>query len=95
MTGLPPDAQQWAAGDPEAWARESFEIAKSVTYGFAADKPAGKYDFPARKGQESSCPSAPLYKVGDDYETKALAAVRTQLVKAGLRLATVLRDSFK
>lgn len=95
MAGLPPEAQKWAEGNPEAWARESHEIAKAVTYSFAAEKPVGKYDFPARKGQETACPSAPLYRVGPDYETKALAAVRTQLAKAGLRLAAVLRDSFK
>lgn len=95
IAGLPPEAQKWAAGNAEAWAYESFEIAKAVTYSFAAEKPVGNYDFPARKGQESACPSAPLYRVGAEYESKAQAVVRTQLAKAGLRLAAVLRDSFK
>jgi hypothetical protein len=36
-----------------------------------------------------------LYRVGPDYETKALAAVKQQLAKGGLRLAQLLRDSFK
>jgi len=96
IAGLQPaDLQQWAAGSPEAWARESYEIAKTVTYGFAAEKPAGQHEFPARKGQAAACASAPLYRVGAEYETRALAAVRTQLAKAGVRLAAVLRDSFK
>jgi hypothetical protein len=89
------EAQKWAEGNPEEWAQESYEIAKTVTYSFAAEKPAGKYQFPARKGQPRPCPSVDLYRVGPDYETKALAAVRTQLAKAGVRLAAVLRDSFK
>jgi hypothetical protein len=95
MTGLPPEAPQWGAGNPEGWARENYEIAKAVTYAFTAAKPAGKHEFPARKGQQEACASAPLYQVGPEYETKALAAVRTQLAKAGLRLAAILRDSLK
>lgn len=95
MTGLPAEAQQWGAGTPEAWARESYEIAKTVTYSFATEKPAGKHDFPASKGQETACASAPLYRVGVEYETKVLAVVKTQLAKAGLRLAAILRDSVK
>jgi hypothetical protein len=89
------DAQKWAEGNPEAWARESYEIAKTVAYGFAAEQPAGKHAFPARKGQTERCPSVDLYRVGPDYETKALAAVKEQLAKAGVRLARILRDSFK
>jgi hypothetical protein len=95
ITGLPAEAQQWGAGNPEGWARESYEVAKAVTYAFMAGKPAGKHDFPARKGQPAACASAPLYQVEAEYETKALAAVRTQLAKAGLRLGAVLRDSLK
>src|SRR5712691_8215497 len=33
------DAQKSAEGTPEAWAQESFEIAKTVAYGFAAEQP--------------------------------------------------------
>ncbi len=91
----PAEARNWAEGNPEAWARETYQVAKTVTYGFASEKPAGKHDFPARKGQEAACASVPLYRVSLDYETKALAAVKTQLAKAGIRLAVVLRDGFK
>ena len=95
VAALPPEAQQWAGGTPEAWVRESYEIAKAVTYGFAAQQPAGKHDLPARKGDVAACNSVPLYRVEPEYATKALAAVRTQLAKAGVRLAAVLRDGFK
>jgi hypothetical protein len=83
----------WPRGHPTAWAQETYEIAKSVTYSFAAGQPAGKYTVPTAKGEP--CPTVNLYRIGPDYETKALAVVRTQLAKAGVRLAAVLRDSFK
>jgi hypothetical protein len=89
------EAQKWADGNPETWARDTFEVAKSVAYSFAAGQPEGKQSFPARPGQAESCAAADVYRVGPDYETKALAAVRQQLAKAGLRLARVLRDDFK
>jgi hypothetical protein len=89
------ESQKWAEGNPETWAQDSYEVAKTVIYSFAAEKPAGKADLPAGKGQQVPCPSVDLYRVDPDYETKALAAVRTQLAKAGARLAAVLRDSFK
>jgi hypothetical protein len=89
------EAQKWADGNPEAWARETFEVAKTVTYSFVSGQPEGKQSLPPRPGQAESCAAADLYRVGPEYETKALAAVRQQLAKAGLRLARVLRDSLK
>jgi hypothetical protein len=89
------ESQKWAEGTPATWAQESYEIAKSVTYSFAAGQPEGKHSFPAAKGQTETCPSVDLYRVGPDYETKALAAVKQQLAKAGVRLARTLRDGFK
>jgi nuclease S1 len=88
------DAQNWAGGNPEKWAMESYEVAKSVVYAFPADSAAGKA--PAGgKGQGDGCAEVALYRVGPDYETKALAAAKQQLAKGGLRLAQMLRDSFK
>ncbi|MGE5271296.1 MAG: S1/P1 nuclease [Thiohalocapsa sp.] len=83
----------WAQGGPQAWLQDSFEVAKTVTYSFMAEQPAGKHTFAAAPGEP--CPTVNLYRVGPDYERKALAAVRTQLAKAGVRLAAVLRDSLK
>lgn len=91
----PADAKKWAAGDPESWAQESYEIAKTVVYGFPADSAAGKYTFPAGRGEQEGCAEATLYRVGADYETKALAAVKLQLAKGGIRLFQVLGNSFK
>jgi hypothetical protein len=93
---LPPaESQKWGEGAPEAWAQESYEVAKTVAYDFGAVQPEGKHSFPAKKDQAEPCPSVDLYRVGPDYETKALAAVKTQLAKGGARLAQTLRDGFK
>src|SRR5437762_6522222 len=89
------DGQKWAAGNPESWALESHEVAKTVVYGFPPDSAAGKYAFPGGRGEQEACSEATLYKVGADYETKVLAAAKQQLAKAGIRLAQALRDSFK
>jgi hypothetical protein len=89
------DAQKWAAGNPESWALESHEVAKTVVYGFPPDSAAGKYAFPGGRGEQEACSEATLYKVGADYETKVLAAAKQQLAKAGIRLAQAMRDSFK
>ena len=85
---------KWATGNAQAWAQETYEVAKTVTYAFATEQPTGKTDLPA-KGQAAACAAVPLYRVGPDYETKALAAVKEQLARAGVRLALVLRDSLK
>jgi hypothetical protein len=96
LTAVPAaDSQKWAAGNPESWALESHEIAKTVVYGFPADSAAGKYTFPGGKGEQEGCAEVALYRAGADYETKALATVKQQLAKSGIRLAQVLRDSFK
>ena len=89
------DVQKWAAGNPESWALESHEIAKTIIYGFPADSAAGKYAFPGTRGEQEGCGDVTLHKVAADFETKALAAVKQQLAKGGIRLAQVLRDSFK
>jgi len=89
------ESRKWVEGNPESWAQETYEVAKSVTYSFAGEKPAGKYTFPAKKGQPEPCSSVTLYRVGFDYETKALAAVKQQLARAGIRLAAVLGAGFK
>ena len=89
------EAQKWVEGNPEAWLQEAYEVAKNVTYAFGADQHAEKYSFPPGKGAAETCSSVSLYRVGPEYETKALAAVRTQLAKAGVRLARILREGFK
>jgi hypothetical protein len=94
----PAELQSWAAGNPESWAMDSYQVAKTVAYAFPADSAAGKAagsKAPAGKGEPDGCGEVALYRVGPDYGTKGLAAVKQQLAKGGLRLAQLLRDSFK
>lgn len=95
LVGIAPsDARAWGEGDPAAWARETYEVAKTVAYGFGTEPASSKVSLPAGKG-EPACQSANGYNVGPDYETKAVAAVKAQLEKAGVRLARVLHDGLR
>lgn len=90
----PADVQKWASGGPEDWAQDTYQVAKTVAYSFLGGAPAGKHTFPGGKGDVCGGP-VDLYKVGPDYETAALAAVKEQLTKGGVRLSVVLRQSLK
>jgi hypothetical protein len=89
------EVKKWASGSAEEWTRESFEIAKTVAYRFHTDGGRGSFTFPVAKGEKEPCGQLPLSHAEGDYAAKALAAVKMQLVKAGVRLAMVLRDSLK
>lgn len=91
----PDDVKKWAVGSAEDWARESFEVANTVAYRFSTDSGRDSYTFPAGKGEKDSCGALALSHADADYPAKALAAVKIQLMKAGARLAMVLRDGLK
>jgi hypothetical protein len=88
------DIRKWSGGTPEEWARESYELAKSVVYGFPAEA-GGQFTFPVRKGETDACGPIPLYRPDARYRDRAVAAVKEQLAKAGVRLAALLRDSLQ
>jgi hypothetical protein len=94
----PADIQKWSGGSPADWAQESYNVAKEVTYNFAKDKPkdsAAKYTFPARKGEKDPCGPVPVYHVEAGYRDRAVAAVKEQLAKGGVRLAYLLRENLQ
>src|SRR6266478_5034667 len=99
VVGLTPaDIQKWSGGSPADWAMESYNVAKEVTYSFAKDKPkdaAARYAFPARKGEKDPCGPVLLYQVDAGYRERAVAAVKEQLAKAGVRLAFLLRENLQ
>ena len=88
------DIRKWSGGTPEEWARESYELAKSVVYAFPAEAGA-QFSFPARKGEAEACGRIPLHRLDARYRDRAVAAVKEQLAKAGVRLAALLRDSLQ
>jgi hypothetical protein len=89
LTGI--DIRKWSGGTPEEWARESYELAQSVVYRFPAE-PAGTFSFPAGKGEADVCGPVPLHRLDAGYRDRAVAAIKEQLAKAGVRLAALLRD---
>jgi hypothetical protein len=95
----PADVRKWSSGTPADWAQESYKVAKEVTYSFvkdlAKDAVASKNAFPARKGENDPCGPVPVYRVDGAYRDRALAAVKEQLAKAGVRLAFLLRENLQ
>ncbi|MBV8504307.1 MAG: S1/P1 Nuclease [Alphaproteobacteria bacterium] len=88
------DIRKWSGGTPEDWARESNELAKSVVYGFPPEAGA-QFTFPTRKGEADACGPVPLHRLDARYHDRAVAAVKEQLAKAGVRLAALLRDNMQ
>ena len=100
VAGLTPvEIRKWSSGGPADWAQESYTIAKDVTYSFEKDASkettAGKYAFPMRKGEKDPCGPVPVYHVDTGYRERALAAIKEQLAKAGVRLASLLREGLQ
>ncbi len=95
----PADVRKWSSGTPADWAQESYNVAKEITYGYvkdvSKDAAAGKYAFPTRKGESDPCGPVAVYRVDAAYRDRALAAVKEQLAKAGVRLAFLLRENLQ
>jgi hypothetical protein len=95
----PADVRKWSSGTPADWAQESYNVAKEITYSFAKNVPkdavVAKYAFPARKGENDPCGPVPVYRIDPAYRDRALAAVKEQLAKAGVRLAFLLRENLQ
>ena len=100
VAGLTPvEIRKWSSGGPADWAQESFTVAKDVTYSFEKDASkeptAAKYAFPTRKGEKDPCGPVPVYHVDAGYRERAFAAIKEQLAKAGVRLASLLRENLQ
>jgi hypothetical protein len=73
-----PQGQGWAEGDIASWIAQTHDVALHVTYGA----------LPAPPGCNKT-PDQPE-RLGANYFAVAVPAVREQLARAGVRLATVL-----
>lgn len=89
------DIARWSSGTLEDWARETYDVAKSVTYSFLPQTTGGEHLFAASKGQADECGPVPVYRLDAAYQQRALATIREQLAKAGVRLAFLLRKNLR
>jgi hypothetical protein len=48
-----------------------------------------------RGGGKDSCGAISVYRIDSAYQDRAIAAVRQQLAKAGVRLAFLLRENVR
>jgi hypothetical protein len=90
----PEEVQKWSGGTPEEWAREAYNVAKTVAYSFPTAG-EGKFALPLRKVERDACGAIPLYRLDAGYRDRAIVAIKEQLAKAGLRLAYVLQQNLK
>jgi hypothetical protein len=91
----PTDIAKWSSLGPEAWVQESYAVARSTVYAWPADAAAGTYTFPATSGEKDPCGPVKLYRLDAAYQRRAVATVRVQLAKAGVRLAYLLREDLR
>jgi S1/P1 Nuclease len=94
-TVTPADIQKWSSDSPEDWALESYNLAKTVVYKYPTEASGEKYSFPMPKGEKDPCGPVPLYHIDKGYQDRAIATVKEQLAKAGVRLAFLLRENLK
>jgi S1/P1 Nuclease len=96
VAGLAPaELPKWSGGAPEEWAQESYSLAKTVIYSFPTDTAASKFSFPASKVEKDECGSITVHHLDGGYRDRAIAAVKEQLAKAGMRLAALLKEALK
>ena len=72
----------WSAGPPGAWAQESFQAARDVAYAFPPETEPDEHGIPA-------------HHLDAAYEARSEVTVRTQLAKAGFRLAALLNAALR
>jgi nuclease S1 len=90
----PAKAKDSSGGTPENWARDSYQLAKAIIYDFPPDT-GSKYAFTTQKPEQDACGPVTLHRLDARYRDRAIAAVKEQLAKAGVRLAFVLRENLK
>ena len=93
----PAEIRKWSSNAPAEWAQESYAVAKDAAYSFEKEgsREASKYAFPVRKGEKDPCGPVPVYRVDAGYRERAIGVVKEQLAKAGVRLASLLRENLQ
>jgi hypothetical protein len=94
----PASREKWAGGDASAWASEAYKIAHAKVYAGVIDHAPAETGFVFRgfDGRpDEKCGPSKVYEITTVYGTTAKGVVKEQLAKAGLRLAGVLKESFR
>jgi hypothetical protein len=76
--------ETWSKGEPESWALDSAQQAKSVAYDFSGL---------ATKTVKTADGTATAYILTQPYDDRSQAVVRLQLQKAAVRLASTLNQA--
>lgn len=87
------EIEKWSGSTPEQWAQESYSLAKTIVYNLPPA--SSKFRFPEQKGERNSCDLVGVHKVDANYQNRAVATIKEQLAKAGVRLAFLLRENLK
>jgi hypothetical protein len=77
----PAQLRSWRSGDIDSWAMESNQVARRVTYSLQSQPGCG------------SSQDGPRYDLPAGYDAGAIKAARTQLQRAGVRLAVLLNKA--
>ncbi|WFU85616.1 S1/P1 nuclease [Bradyrhizobium sp. CIAT3101] len=90
--------QKWSGGTASDWATESFQIAKGKVYAGAIDQEPEQtdFEFKDRHGKpDTRCGPSKVFRVDANYDDRAVAVVKEQIAKAGLRLARLLQEALE
>lgn len=86
-SGSAAQRRDWRMGDPAAWAKDSWELSRTLVYPLLQGVPDG-CSAPA-----GTVPAGGVAVVDDAYVAAARAAVRNQVQAGGIRLAVLLNGA--
>ena len=82
LVGAENETAEWSVGTPRDWAMESFGVARDVAYAVPTKT-------------ETDAGGTAAHRLDADYEASAADAARTQLARAGVRLAVLLNAALR
>jgi hypothetical protein len=76
----------WKSTDPKAWALETFQVSKTTAYKLPAH---------AQCTTGETAAQYPAFVLPKSYQVRAVATAKSQIQKAGVRLAVTLNEALK
>jgi hypothetical protein len=87
----PVNKKSWQSDNPDQWAQESFELAKTVAYNLPQPPERTGFEFPPQFGKPDPCGPVDVFGLSAAYEEQAEQRAKEQLAKAAVRLAFLLQ----